>query len=243
MPQHIARLISILLVALILAVTGANYFTDSSFYRFGHYRADAVPMLASGSPQYQGSASCHACHESASLTWKEEKHVVVQCEVCHGAAANHPNDKKLTIPADTIQLCSLCHEAMPARPMTQPQIVINQHPYEHEQPLPCTSCHNPHAPGLGSDPEQSIPVATPVQQTPVLVSQCSSCHGAAGQGVGEMPALAGKEFDFLETQLRQFRSGDIQGVLMNTVAASLSDEQILQLAQYYAGLPHSGAEK
>lgn len=259
MPKHVLRLISIMVVVLVLAVGGAHYVTDSSFYRFGHFRADVVPELAAGTPQFQGSESCQACHDQISSDWNEGIHVVVQCEACHGKAVGHPDDKKLTVPSDTVRLCSLCHEAMPARPKSQPQIVINEHPYKHEQPLACTTCHNAHTPSLASSrgqststassteqrtaseipPVQSASSANTTQPVPALVPQCAACHGAAGQGVGGLLVLAGKESGDLATQLQQFRSGELSGAVMNGIAAQLNDEQILELADYYADLPKS----
>ena len=257
MPKHVLRLVSILVVVLVLAVGGAHYVTDSSFYRFGHFRADVVPELAAGTPQFQGSDSCQACHDQIYSDWNEGIHVVVQCEVCHGAGARHPDDKKLTVPPDTVRLCSLCHEAMPARPKSQPQIVINEHPYKHEQPLASTTCQDAHTPSLASStgqtaiaassteqgtgpespPVQSASSARPIQQTLVLVPQCASCHGAAGEGVGNFPALAGRESAYLATQMQRYRSGELSGPMMSGIVASMTDKQILELADYYADLP------
>jgi cytochrome c553 len=258
MPQHILRLVSILVIALILAVVAANYFTDPSFYRFGHYRADAVVELASGTPKFQGSDSCQDCHSSVSQAWDEGIHVAVECEVCHGVGLTHPDDNKMMVPTDTVRLCSQCHEAMPARPKTQPQIVIDEHPFPHEQPLACTTCHNAHAPGIGSSREktaspaavanESATVAAPAKQgaaspvstkpVPALVTQCGACHGAAGQGVGGLFVLTGKQSADLVIKLQQFRSGELSGPVMNGIAASLNDDQILELAEYYAALPN-----
>jgi len=238
-PRHIVRLVLILVVVLLLAVTSAHYLTDSSFYRFGHYRADAVPMLASDTPQFEGSASCRACHRPVSVTWSEGIHVVVQCEVCHGTAAGHPDQKRLDVPTDTVQLCTLCHEAMPSRPDTQPQIVVNQHPYPHEQSIACTTCHNPHSPSLSAAPRQDKAPESNSLQVPAMILQCASCHGAAGQGVGDFPGLAGREVEYLAARLRLFRSGELASPIMNGIAAEMDDNRILELAEYYSALPNS----
>jgi cytochrome c553 len=157
----------------------------------------------------------------------------------------------MIVPTDTVRLCSQCHEAMPARPETQPQIVIDEHPFPHEQPLACTTCHNAHAPGIGSSREKTASPAavaednatasaSPVSTRPVptLVSQCAACHGAAGQGVGGLFVLAGKQSADLVTKLQQFRSGELSGAVMNGIAASLNDDQILELADYFANFPN-----
>ena len=64
---------------------------------------------------------------------------------------------------------------------------------------------------------------------------CAGCHGDKGQGVGSYPALAGKpEADLLKA-LKDFKSGRTSS-LMHGLAASLSDQDMEDLAAYYASL-------
>lgn len=60
---------------------------------------------------------------------------------------------------------------------------------------------------------------------------CASCHGVDGKG--RIP-LAGKKAGYLAEQLRAFRSGVRQEAMMNMVAKSLNDEDIADLAAYFA---------
>ena len=48
LPKHISRLLMLLLAAMAIAYALKVWLTDPSYYRFGYYRADAVPELADG---------------------------------------------------------------------------------------------------------------------------------------------------------------------------------------------------
>lgn len=62
---------------------------------------------------------------------------------------------------------------------------------------------------------------------------CASCHGMDGKG---NVLLAGKKVDYLEEQLRAYRSGARKQEMMNMMAKKLSDQDIADLAAYYASL-------
>ena len=224
MPTHILRLLLLIVALFILAIVAAIYLTPASFYEFGHYRADSVGEIAADIPKFQGPDYCEACHDEQHADWTAGVHKVVKCEVCHGAAGEHPLDgSKLPIPADSVRLCTLCHEKMPARPAAQPQIVVSDHAGDEQ----CVTCHDPHSPALGGG-------AAGTESG--LASQCTGCHGADGRGIGDFPPLAGKDADYLATQLRDYRSGARANPMMNTIAEALSDADIAELAAHYASL-------
>ena len=65
---------------------------------------------------------------------------------------------------------------------------------------------------------------------------CAGCHGAAGEGVGEYPAIAGKgEAEFVAA-LQAFKSGEREEAMMQMFAGQLSDQDMADLAVYYAAL-------
>ncbi len=220
-------MIGLLVLFAVGAIAARNFLVVDSFYEFGHYRGDAVPMLASYTPNFQGSESCQGCHEKAYAEWSEGVHNQhAKCEVCHGAARAHPKGDlaKLPIPGDARKLCTLCHEKMPGRPAAQPQIVVADHAGEQQ----CTVCHNAHSPKIGG--------AKPAGSAAKLAaSMCASCHGANGEGVGDFPKLAGQSAAVLAKQMRAFRSGARKNAMMNTIAKSLSDRDIDGLAAHFAG--------
>lgn len=64
---------------------------------------------------------------------------------------------------------------------------------------------------------------------------CAGCHGAEGQGMGSAPALAGKPEADLVKALKDFKSGRTASI-MHGLTVSLSDQDIEDLAAYYASL-------
>jgi cytochrome c553 len=257
MPKHIIRLLLLLFAFLAASYAGIVILTDPSFYRFGHYRADAVPELAAGTPRFRGTDYCSACHLDRHREWSEGPHVKVKCEVCHGPAGQHPASGKLPVPADPVKLCSNCHRAMPARPKSQPQIVLAEHPFPHETPVVCSDCHNPHSPKIGRPAEVVQPftveaeapeaaaeaAAAPRGATgiPLAAASCAGCHGQAGEGVGGFPPLAGIEVTRFVERMSGFKTGETPSAVMSPIARGLSDGEIRELANFYAGL--EGAER
>jgi cytochrome c553 len=72
------------------------------------------------------------------------------------------------------------------------------------------------------------------------VAACAGCHGPDGAGIPAMyPRLAGQFAEYIEAQLKLFRSGvranDPSG-MMRGVSARMSDEEIKAVAEYAAGL-------
>lgn len=64
---------------------------------------------------------------------------------------------------------------------------------------------------------------------------CTACHGADGNSPSpEWPKLAGQHARYLAETLRAFRAGTRTGTLMNGLAAGLTDEDIEDLAAFYA---------
>lgn len=63
---------------------------------------------------------------------------------------------------------------------------------------------------------------------------CVGCHGVQGKSlVPTFPKLAGQHAVYLESSLREFRSGNRKDDLMSPFAAGLSDEDIADIAAYY----------
>ncbi|MFZ3278560.1 MAG: c-type cytochrome [Candidatus Sulfotelmatobacter sp.] len=65
---------------------------------------------------------------------------------------------------------------------------------------------------------------------------CAGGHGANGQGVPPNPALAGKSESQLLQALKDFKSGKRSNAVMKAMTAGLSDQDMANLAAYYASL-------
>ena len=71
------------------------------------------------------------------------------------------------------------------------------------------------------------------------VQMCQGCHGIDGwrtafPEVYSVPKIAGQHPAYLEAALKAYRSGDRSHPSMKAIAASLSDQDIANLAAYYA---------
>lgn len=66
---------------------------------------------------------------------------------------------------------------------------------------------------------------------------CASCHGAAGISANPMwPNLAGQKEQYLAKQIKAFRDGTRKDAMMAPMVATLSDDDIANLAAYFASL-------
>jgi Cytochrome c553 len=64
---------------------------------------------------------------------------------------------------------------------------------------------------------------------------CQSCHGADGNSmVTQFPRLAGQYEDYLVKALKAYKSGGRKNPIMSSVVQALSEEDIENLAAYYA---------
>lgn len=65
---------------------------------------------------------------------------------------------------------------------------------------------------------------------------CAGCHGANGEGIAPNPALAGKDEKTLVQALQDYKSGKRSNPVMKTFASNLSDQDMANVAAYYASL-------
>jgi cytochrome c553 len=254
MPQHIVRLLLLLVVFGVLAYGAKSFFTVDSFYEYGHYRGSSVANIASDKPKYKGVAYCAACHVPQLTEWSNGIHnstdvgKIVRCEVCHGSGGardvrgmfehvatgpDHPKNLKLAVPTDTRKLCTLCHERMTGRPLQQRQIVVAEHAGTQQ----CTVCHNPHSPMLDLVPATTVAFPGDSAAGKSKAAACAGCHGAVGVGVNlPGPSLAGQSEAYFVDALKAYGTGVRNSPMMSAAARGLSDDDAANLASYYAGL-------
>jgi cytochrome c553 len=65
---------------------------------------------------------------------------------------------------------------------------------------------------------------------------CQACHGEDGNGVGDpqYPVIAGQYADYLALAMRAYQTGERQNVIMQGFMATLSDQDIDDLAAFFA---------
>jgi cytochrome c553 len=72
---------------------------------------------------------------------------------------------------------------------------------------------------------------------------CAACHGANGNSVNpEWPNLAGQGVAYTTEQLKLFRAGHRNNLVMYPLAMALTDEDIRDLAAYFARQTPTGLE-
>ncbi len=69
-------------------------------------------------------------------------------------------------------------------------------------------------------------------------SMCIGCHGIPGYkasfpAVHHVPKIGGQSAKYIEAALQAYRKGDRSHPTMRGIAASLSDQDITELAAYY----------
>lgn len=65
---------------------------------------------------------------------------------------------------------------------------------------------------------------------------CAACHGANGQGVPPNPALVGRSEDDMLQAMKDYKSGKRANAVMKGMTAGLSDQDMANLAAYYASM-------
>ncbi|MGH8208095.1 MAG: c-type cytochrome, partial [Steroidobacteraceae bacterium] len=82
-----------------------------------------------------------------------------------------------------------------------------------------------------------------VQNGATKSAVCSSCHGPNGNSTNpEWPRLAGQSAVYIAEQLRLFRAGTRANPIMKPLAATLSDQDVSDLAVYYEAQTVTGLE-
>jgi cytochrome c553 len=72
----------------------------------------------------------------------------------------------------------------------------------------------------------------------VLAYGCAACHGESGLGVSpDFPHIAGQDPRYLFKQLSDFRDKTRTNPVMNGIAAGMTDQEMADIAAYYAAQP------
>lgn len=78
----------------------------------------------------------------------------------------------------------------------------------------------------------------PAKGQSIAGSVCAACHGADGNApIPANPNLAAQHPEYLVKQLRNYKSGERSNPIMAAIVAALSDEDMRNLAAYFAAQP------
>ncbi len=80
----------------------------------------------------------------------------------------------------------------------------------------------------------ALPLAAQAE-IPAKAQACIGCHGADGNSTSPIfPKLAGQHAAYLENALKAYRDGFRRNDMMNRFAKGLTDEDIREIAAYFA---------
>lgn len=171
----------------------------------------AAPALAAGGDAARGATLAYTCHG------------------CHGIA-NYRN----AYPVYNVPRLGGQHAAYLAVALEAYASQERAHPTMHAQAATLSEQDIQDIAAYLSGKELE-PGAKPVGAAPKASQTCVACHGNDGIGIlPEYPNLAGQHADYLANSLKGYRSGQRRNAVMGGMAATLSDQDIAELAEYYA---------
>ena len=71
-------------------------------------------------------------------------------------------------------------------------------------------------------------------EPPAGAASCSGCHPASARVTSPVPRLAGLAPDAIVRALKEFRSGQRTGTVMDRIAKGFTDEEVQAIAAWYA---------
>ena len=77
-----------------------------------------------------------------------------------------------------------------------------------------------------------VVAAAPAAAQPSSAAACSGCHASTAEG--PVPSLAGRPAADIITAMAAFRRGERAATVMDRIAKGFSDEEISDIAQWYA---------
>jgi cytochrome c553 len=77
--------------------------------------------------------------------------------------------------------------------------------------------------------------AADIEAGRVAATQCAICHGIDGEGNGAPKSkISGMDIDIFKKRLNDYKCGEVKNVMMERFTKHLSDEDIENLAAFYA---------
>lgn len=74
-----------------------------------------------------------------------------------------------------------------------------------------------------------------------MAAACANCHGTGGAAREGVPALAGRDRERMLSRLLEYKTDRREATVMHQLAKAYSDDELRQLAAYFAAQPRAGA--
>ncbi|MBN9555664.1 MAG: c-type cytochrome [Alphaproteobacteria bacterium] len=175
------------------------------------------------------------CAAASAASAAPDPALVSKCEACHGEAGEGP---RLNGQPEAYLLQRFKAFADPTRntphatfQMWQTSTSVNDRTAEEIAHYFASQAPTPAAPGGTAAAEgERIYRQGAGPETP----PCQQCHGAAGEGSGSVPRLAGQRAAYLESQMSAFMLGLRVSATMNKHAWRMSSDQFKAISAYLA---------
>lgn len=70
--------------------------------------------------------------------------------------------------------------------------------------------------------------------TPYFASNCYNCHGTEGRVQSAIPAIAGRDREYLAEALKAYKAGTKPATIMHQLAKGYTNEELAILADYFS---------
>ncbi|NHC07640.1 c-type cytochrome [Azonexus fungiphilus] len=70
--------------------------------------------------------------------------------------------------------------------------------------------------------------------TPYFAANCFNCHGTEGKVNSAIPAIAGRDREYLAETLKAYKAGTKPATIMHQLAKGYTDEELAILADYFS---------
>lgn len=154
MKSHVWRPLYVVVVIVIVILTARFFYVPDDFgvhggegYMYGWYRAGNVDEWKAMPSHYRAGNDCADCHFDKDEMAETSMHGIIQCENCHGAGFDHPQDPPRLAIDRSREQCLRCHALLPY-PGSDRGTLVGIENEEHNPGLACVDCHNPHHPNL-----------------------------------------------------------------------------------------------
>jgi len=153
MKSHVLRPLWVFLAVIALTLFVRPFIVPSDFgvgdrgFMYSYHRLSNDDEWKAFKIKYRSKEYCKECHEDQYESNMASKHNIIQCENCHGAAIDHPEDPEMLVIDTSRKLCIRCHSYLPYP--DNPRGDINGiDPEEHNVDEECVMCHDPHEPDI-----------------------------------------------------------------------------------------------
>lgn len=155
MQMHIFRPLLVVLAVVGVILLVRNFVVPAEFgahergYMYGWHNKADEERWKGFKIKFQGTEYCKDCHDKNYDSIKQSPHRIIECENCHGPAADHPGDPPKLVIDRKRALCLRCHAFLDYPTSNRRGIKGLPDPEGHNPGIECSSCHNPHDPKLG----------------------------------------------------------------------------------------------